>query len=732
MPSTSTVSALAERLCRPQRIGVFGHRGVGKTTLLTMLYREAVGGRLPGLRLAAGDAATANYLADKILQLEAGDVLPATLTESQLRFQIYREGSRVELVLRDYQGEHVELGRQESIRDFLRDCDAVWLCLDPALLDAPEQCLRGQQEVEQVVEDYLALEPPGNVYRPMALVLTKADLLPVADAISADEHLTGLFQRHFSMALHALRQHSPSTALLAVSSLGPRTAQGLLQPLHLERPLLWLVESLQAQDEARLERLFSLAAGKVGLLARCVACFVKRYPHAARGIEFQRRLRELIHRRRRRRLLFGVAAVASLLLGLWGYDTAAFYKARRGDASDSDPTAARQGWEKYVAGPLSMGARRESAEKRMRELDEEIGRRDRAQRFAELSRRAADDSADPKAVWQQFVSFHASYPDTAGLSSVRDQIEGRLKPVLMRDAQRAHDDLLKAEQRLPATDARSSVSDRDAARQRLEDLVAHADRFLKDFDDPSLTSRVRETRDGILRRIDEHDFETARTYSRREPLNFQTRRLRYQAYLDRHPRGAFEKQARAALAEVEAAWDKHDFRAVRDHFQEKPAELAELLARCERYLAVHPEGQYRSTARALMRWSEGVKGEREYKVVAERGEFSGKLGRWYTRGPDLSVAIEVNGVRYGPSGFIKNHYNPRWNYEFPRPVRWKMGDRVRVIVKDHDFWGRTVLDHTSDEKDMLSMRLLNGALQVGGHTLWFKADFEVPSLPKID
>ena len=53
---SSLTVALAERLCRPQRIGVFGHRGVGKTTLLTMLYREAVSGRLPELRLAAADA----------------------------------------------------------------------------------------------------------------------------------------------------------------------------------------------------------------------------------------------------------------------------------------------------------------------------------------------------------------------------------------------------------------------------------------------------------------------------------------------------------------------------------------------------------------------------------------------------------------------------------------------------------------------------------------------------
>ena len=75
----SPAAALAERLCRPQRIGVFGHRGVGKTTLVTMLYREAVAGRLPDLRLAAADARTANYLSDKILQLESGQALPATL-----------------------------------------------------------------------------------------------------------------------------------------------------------------------------------------------------------------------------------------------------------------------------------------------------------------------------------------------------------------------------------------------------------------------------------------------------------------------------------------------------------------------------------------------------------------------------------------------------------------------------------------------------------------------------
>src|SRR3954454_22861874 len=103
--SQSLAVVLAERLCRPQRVGVFGHRGAGKTTLLTMLYREAVGGRLPGLRLAAAHPRpllsrggvggrppalrlapapprTADYLSDKVLQLEAPQPLPATLGET--------------------------------------------------------------------------------------------------------------------------------------------------------------------------------------------------------------------------------------------------------------------------------------------------------------------------------------------------------------------------------------------------------------------------------------------------------------------------------------------------------------------------------------------------------------------------------------------------------------------------------------------------------------------------
>lgn len=209
MNRSQTAAGLAERLCRPQRIGLFGSRGVGKTTFLTMLYREAVGGRLPGLRLAAADARTAAYLADKIVKLEAGEPLPPTLAETDLRFHLYHDGRSVELVVKDYQGEHVALGRHEPVRDFLRDCDAVWLCLDD--VPSPAERIRHQQEVEQLVEDYLAARPVEEPHRPMALLRTKADLHRDREVPAGER---------FEMVVHALETHCPVHGVFEISSLG--------------------------------------------------------------------------------------------------------------------------------------------------------------------------------------------------------------------------------------------------------------------------------------------------------------------------------------------------------------------------------------------------------------------------------------------------------------------------------------------------------------------------------
>ena len=724
-----SVLSLAERLCRPQRVGLFGHRGVGKTTLLTMLYREAVAGRLPGLRLAAGDAATANYLGDKLQQLESGSVLPATLAETELRFNLYHGDTRLELIVKDYQGEQVALGRQEPIRDFLRDCDAVLLCFDPAMLDSHRERITGEQEAEQVIEDYLALERGDCPHRPMALVLTKADLLPAKPAgVSEELWLTDLIGDTFGMTLHALRQHAPTNSLFAVSSLGARNRemrQTELHPWNLERPLPWLVDSLQAQDETRIDKLLETAAGNVAVLDQAVRCHAQRYPGSPRRAEFAQRLRQARVRRMRKRSLIAAMVVFLAGAGLWAADTMRYHSAKSFARSSDDLEAVRERWQDYASSPLSIGYR-DSAEENLRETETKLREQKREQALTSLHRLADDSGARTTAVLTSLRKFAEEFADTPNLNELRTGITRKVQTLREREAQEALDALIKNEY------LTAGKKEGEAARKHLEGLVAQADRVMEEFGDTALAAKIHEKRTGYIRRIDEQDFDTALTYSRTSPLNFATRKERYGQYLSRHPQGGFAKEANAAIAEIENAWDKHDFRQVRDLYVKKPAEFDELTARCTRYLAVHDTGRYRDKARELIAWAGRVNQQRDYTVKVVKGDFSTKLGRWFTRGPDLSVTIEVNGIKHGPTNVLKNNYDPKWDYEFPRSVTWKPGDTVRIIVRDHDFWGRTIIDYESSDGDKLAMRMLSGKFEHDEHAIWFESDFRVPTVPEID
>jgi GTPase SAR1 family protein len=727
MSQTATqASALADRLCRPQRIGVFGHRGVGKTTFLTMLYREAVGGRVPELRLAAADALTADYLADKILQLEAGQPLPATLAETDLRFHLYHQNRRLDLLLKDYQGEHVAVGREEPIREFLRDCDAVWLCLDVTVATASDTCLHAQQEVEQLVEDYLAAQPTATPHRPMALVLTKADLLPNAD----DTAVNTLVQDQLGMTLHALLLHCPQRAILAVSSLGKpiQAEDGTApvfqpRPIGLAGPLLWLAHSLQEQDEARLEQLWQGQPNNLTLLQRCVACFGRRYPDTAAARKYTVRLRQLRRKQLRRRLLAGGSALLAMVLALWGYDAWGQHQVRRfAEVSADDPSALLQQWQAFQRWHptrrlfLATGSHAES--ERLRELQQQVREKRCEEQLAQMRRQAADPDASPEAAWEEFQKFREEFPERnidEAVQEFRTTLKARRDAERERKALAAHEELVRKE-----------------AQTELPAQIARAETFLADYGDTENGSDVRLRLAGYLRRVEEQTIEAARLYSTRQPFNFLTRQENYIKYLQRYPQGVFADEARKALDAIALEWDKHDFRKVRDHFQDKPGEVKELIVLCRAYLAGQPLGRYRDSATSLLRWSERVRGESDYKVTLKSGSFDPKSAGYLSRGLYLSVELEVNGVAYGPSTIVKRSAEPEWNYEFPRSIRWKLGDQVRIRVTDHYYWRRTIMDVRSEDGDLLGMKMLSGSVDSGKHSVVFESDFGMPVLPKLE
>ena len=51
---TNPMDELEARLSRPLKVALFGHRNVGKTTLLAMFYRQASSGQVPGLAAGGG------------------------------------------------------------------------------------------------------------------------------------------------------------------------------------------------------------------------------------------------------------------------------------------------------------------------------------------------------------------------------------------------------------------------------------------------------------------------------------------------------------------------------------------------------------------------------------------------------------------------------------------------------------------------------------------------------
>ncbi len=768
---TANLDALERRLTGPKRIGLFGHRAVGKTTLLAMFYREASTGRVPGARLAAADAPSAEYLAEKIAQIEAGEPPAGTLAETELALRLYRGPARLDLIVKDYQGELVGLGSEAAIlREFFADCDAVLLCVDPEA-GAGTDRRRRQQEVERLLERYFEASDDATAGRPVALVVTKYDRVLAAGGPPPDR-VADLVADRFGMTGHALATHAPRSAIFAVSSYGrDATADGRppveLHPSGLEGPLGWLVDELEAADADRLDWLWDLAPDDRRRLSRCVRAFERRYPRSGRLIDDRRRLRALGRKRLRRRLAVAALGLAGLVGALAAYDTVDYRRALAYERDHSAPAVARR-WQGFLAThplqPLFWPAEAKSA--RLRAADWAV-------RGAQV--RAASGSASPEAIRAELAAIRDEAPhlappilqventldrrrhDEAWAALLADDraddrpAEDRLS-ALRRFLREFPDSPHLAEARRRVDSLATQVADRqaEADRRALEDVRRAAD--LPDADLRDLIDRARslvEARaespyrpelaamlDDLVARLDARDIARARDYSREHPSHFQVRIDRYREYLDVHRDGGrYVGEAAAAIAAVERQRDSYQYRLAHDHLRSHPDDLAEVARRFRDYLAANPNGRFVADARRYLDWWSRVERPGTYKVTLRRGAVDKSVGKYLGGGgPDLCVEFYVAGRKYGPSPVVPNSHRPVWEFSFPA-VAWKVGDPVVVRILDRDWSDSEVFTLKSAPGDPLAIRNLSGTIRPakGGPTeLVFASDFAMPTLAKPD
>ncbi|APW62144.1 TRAFAC clade GTPase domain-containing protein [Paludisphaera borealis] len=783
---TTRLDALEARLTGPKRIALFGHRNVGKTTLLAMFYRQAAGGRVPGVRLAAADAPSAEYLAEKIAQIESGQATTGTLAETELNLRLYHGPARFELIVKDYQGEHVTLGTDEPIQEFFAGCDAVLLCLDPEGSTDPAERRRRQQEIEGLLERYIERSEDLSTDRPVALLLTKFDRVLAREGATAEPTVDGgspfseafvekLVDQQYGMTRHALRQHAPDGVIFAVSSFGAGSTGNRppseIHPLGLEGPLGWVAEQLEARDRSQMEWLWDLAPNDLPRLHRCLTAYEKRYPRSNRTYEFRDRLKQLERRRKLRRLgklAAAGAAVVSLAVGydFWGYQTASAFERDPGNSA----AAVADRWSGWLthhhALPFLMPSyAREAANKKAEwtvkasdvqvaagtiapDLDARLaGIRDQVPQLApairkvEQARELVRHDDRWKDVYAQANSLEAvDQPETAlaALDAfLREFPDTTRRPDVLKLAQSLKETLTTrrtAAERRVVDDLARSESLPNAS---LAELIDRSRRFLDEHAESPYRSEVQNRLDDYVRKQDESDIGRAREYSARQPTNFATRIERYQEYLKAHQAGGlFISEAVEARDRVLREWDAYSYRQAYDHALAHPDDVAEVARRLRDYLRDHAGGRFADDAKTYLDWWDKISVPGEYRVTLRRGEVGEGVGKYLSGGgPDLGVTIEVGGVVHGPSPIIHNSYRPIWDSTFPRPIVWKFGDPITVRVIDYDWSASELAVFHSRQGDPLAMRILAGTIKLasgGATSLTFSSDFAVPTLTRPD
>jgi hypothetical protein len=337
-----------------------------------------------------------------------------------------------------------------------------------------------------------------------------------------------------------------------------------------------------------------------------------------------------------------------------------------------------------------------------------------------LSLAAIDDPAPPLATIDAFLREYPHTPRRAEALALAAPLKKELASRRTARERQFVDELIRAES-LP------SVS--------LADLIQRAREFLAEHPSSAAIPEVESRLQLYLRRLDERDIEAAREYARQNPTRFADRIARYQDYLKAHQAGGrFISEAIEAKDHVLREWDSYAFRQAYDHSIAHSDDVAEVARRMREYLRDHAEGRYSSTAQKYLDWWDKISVPGQYRVTLRRGEVEPTVGKYLAGGaPDLGVVIEVAGVTYGPSPVIRDSHRPIWDYTFPQPITWKLGDPITIRIIDYDWSASEVYVLHSRQGDPLALRVLSGTIKPtkgGKTTLVFASDFTIPTLSR--
>ena len=333
---------------------------------------------------------------------------------------------------------------------------------------------------------------------------------------------------------------------------------------------------------------------------------------------------------------------------------------------------------------------------------------------------AIDDPATPLATIDAFLRAFPDTPRRAEALALARSLKSELATRQSAAERRIVDDLIHSES-LP------NVS--------LSDQIERARQFLTDHPESPIRPEVERRLESYLHRLDDRDIERARDYSRQYPTQFATRIERYQDYLKEHQTGGrFISEAVEAKDHILREWDAYAYRQAYDHAIAHPDDVAEVAHRLRDYLRDHSDGRYAADAQHYLDWWDKVSVPGHYRVTLRRGEVEPTVGKYLAGGaPDLGVVIEVAGTVYGPSSVIRDSHRPIWDYTFPQPITWKLGDPVTIRIIDYDWSASEVYALHSQEGDPLAMKLLSGTIKPskGGKTsLVFSSDFSIPTLSR--